>query len=183
MERSRNVRGPHFSLRPPARSSQPSCELSPSALPRTRPRSNSARDAGVGPQQAFPGRASTAVCDTLSLPEHGAHRRTRAKTAMRPILATPMGRWVRKVGPQASGRREDSGPGPGCCPTHALCTLMRVVVGNGHPFEILKSRGRIYLSPTLSPHVPSTWADLRHQGPRAVSPADCVLARPRREHS
>lgn len=116
LERSRNVRGPHFSPRPTARSSQPSCELSPSALPRTRPRSNSARGAGVGPQQAFLGRASTAVCDTLSLPEHGAHRRTRAKTAMRPILATPMGRWVKEDGTSGLGPQRGLRPGPRLLP-------------------------------------------------------------------
>lgn len=55
--RGRSVGGPHFSPWPSTRPTQPSWELSPRALPRRWPRSNSARNMGAGgsPQQVSPG--------------------------------------------------------------------------------------------------------------------------------
>ena len=114
-EHGRIISSPHGSPQPPARPPKPSWELPPSALLSTLPSSNSARDAGAGaaPQQASPGKVSTTACDT---PEQGAHRRTRAKAAMRAlmellgaqgliwsphthlVLATAMGRWVKGGG-------------------------------------------------------------------------------------
>lgn len=90
-EHRRIIGDPHFFSGPPARYSQLSWEMSLSVLLRRQPRSSSARDTGTYGSPTSPevlqGKASANICDMLSLPEHGPHRRTRVKTATRPTLA------------------------------------------------------------------------------------------------